>query len=134
MTDAELICALRHEAAHALLNTSLAPKDLLAQAANAIARLTADGPIVQRGTAGDGTPWMGTMREAWNDALLDAGRWHFLAPRLLAADFDWQDSGKCVLAFEWPKNVGVGGSAEQNVDAAIAATQTTSPLGAHRDE
>lgn len=72
MTDAELVSALRNEAAHALLNTSVAPKDLLTRAADAIARLAADGPIVQRGTAGDGSPRMGTMREAWNDGLLAA--------------------------------------------------------------
>ncbi len=34
-----------------------------------LADLQANGPIVQRGITGTKQPWMGTMREAWNDAL-----------------------------------------------------------------
>jgi hypothetical protein len=33
-----------------------------------IERLKKDGPIMQRGTCGDGAPWMGTMRECLEDA------------------------------------------------------------------
>jgi hypothetical protein len=61
-----------------------------------------------------------------NDAELDAlradaARYRWLAPRLIAADFDYNESGKCALVFEWPSNVAVGGNCDQNVDAAIAA-------------
>ncbi len=33
-----------------------------------IAELEADGPQVERGERGDGEPWLGTMRQAWEDA------------------------------------------------------------------
>jgi len=45
-------------------------------------------------------------------------RYRWLAGRLLAADFDWQ--GKTVLVFSWPKNVPVGGTCDQNIDAAMS--------------
>lgn len=47
-------------------------------------------------------------------------RYRWLATRLLAADFDWQ--GETVLVFRWPKNVPVGGTCDQNIDAAMAQT------------
>lgn len=59
----------------------------------------------------------GLRRDNGEDAL-NAARWRWLAPRLIAADFDWQ--GQCVLVFDWPRTVGVGGSCAQNVDAAMA--------------
>lgn len=34
--------------------------------------LKIDGPVMQRGTNADGTPWMGTMRECLNDYKLAA--------------------------------------------------------------
>ena len=65
---------------------------------------------------------------AENDALAaeverlrkNSERYEWLAPRLLAADFDWNESGECVLIFSWPATVGVGGNCDQNIDAALA--------------
>lgn len=54
---------------------------------------------------------------------LDAARYRWLAPRLMAADFDWNETGKCALIFEWPANVGFGGHCDQHIDAAMAAQQ-----------
>ena len=51
---------------------------------------------------------------------VDAERYRFLAPRLLGADFNWNDSGACVIVFEWPKAVGIGGNCDMNIDAARA--------------
>lgn len=51
---------------------------------------------------------------------LKAARYDWLAPRLIGADFDWNESGKCALVFEWPSNIAVGGSCDQNLDAAMA--------------
>jgi hypothetical protein len=51
---------------------------------------------------------------------IKAARYDWLAARLLGADFDWNESGKCALIFEWPSNVAVGGSCDQNLDAAMA--------------
>lgn len=50
----------------------------------------------------------------------DGLRYRWLAPRLCAADFDFNESGMTVLAFEFPKDVDVGGDCTQNVDAAMA--------------
>lgn len=58
-------------------------------------------------------------------AQKDAARYRWLAPRLMAADFDWQDSGKSALIFDWPKNVAVGGTCDQNIDAAIEADRAS---------
>lgn len=50
--------------------TSIEPMaQALKDAVAEIERLRAHGPQVQRGTSDDGTPWMGTMREAWEDAV-----------------------------------------------------------------
>lgn len=51
----------------------------------------------------------------------DAARYRYLSPRLLAAEFDWNETDECVLIFSWPRNVGVGGNCDMNIDAAIAA-------------
>lgn len=56
--------------------------------------------------------------QAQKDSL-DAARYRWLAPRLIAADFDWNETGKCVLVFEWPANVAIGGNCDQNIDAAM---------------
>ncbi len=61
-----------------------------------------------------------------NCAISDANmrqyavRYAFLRERLLAADFDWNESGECALVFKWPRNVPVGGNCDNNIDAAIA--------------
>jgi hypothetical protein len=49
----------------------------------------------------------------------DAARYRWLRDRLLGADFDWNDSGECVLVFSWPKSVPVGGNCDMNIDAAL---------------
>lgn len=60
--------------------------------------------------------------ERGQDAL-DAARYRWLASRFLAADFDWNESGKSAPIFEWPDNVAVGGDCDQNIDAALAASR-----------
>lgn len=42
---------------------------ILTEAADEIERLRSHGPQVQRGTNDDGTPWIGTMRDALEDAI-----------------------------------------------------------------
>jgi hypothetical protein len=51
----------------------------------------------------------------------DAARYRWLKERLLGADFDWNESGVTVLAFEFPRNIGIGGNCDKNIDAAMAA-------------
>jgi hypothetical protein len=74
-----------------------------------------------------------------NDKLIDAGkelrrlspmeadakRYQWLKTRLLGADFDWQETGDCVLVFEFPSRVGVGGNCDMNIDAAMEALAQT---------
>lgn len=55
-----------------------------------------------------------------DDLLADANRYRWLRDRLIAADFDWNETGQSVLIFEWPENVSVGGNCDMNIDAAIA--------------
>jgi len=52
--------------------------------------------------------------------MKDAARYRWLRDRLLGADFDWNDSGECVLVFQWPRNVPVGADCDRNIDAAMA--------------
>jgi len=62
------------------------------------------------------------------DALrIDAERYRYLRDRLVAADFDWNETGDCVLIFDWPKNVPVGGNCDMNIDAAVASAKGDSP-------
>lgn len=49
----------------------------------------------------------------------DAARYRWLRDRLLAADFAWGDPPRPVLVFEWPRDVGVGGDCDKNIDAAM---------------
>ncbi len=52
------------------LRNGAAPLDdpnLNDEAAGTIERLRADGPIIERGISGDGSVWMGTMREVMSD-------------------------------------------------------------------
>lgn len=50
-----------------------------------------------------------------------AARYRWLAPRMIGADFNWNDTGACVLVFNWPRTVPVGASCDINIDAAMAA-------------
>jgi hypothetical protein len=52
---------------------------------------------------------------------VNAKRYEFLRDRLLAADFDWNESGQCVLVFKWPENVAVSADCDDNIDRALAA-------------
>ena len=62
------------------------------------------------------------------DALrIDTERYRYLRDRLVAADFDWNETGDCVLIFDWPKNVPVGGNCDMNIDAAVASAKGDSP-------
>ena len=58
---------------------------------------------------------------------LDAERYRYLRNRLVAADFDWNETGDCVLIFDFPKNVSIGGNCDINIDAAIASTKASAP-------
>lgn len=49
-------------------------------------------------------------------------RYLALMPRLMGADFNWNDSGEHALVFSWPKDLPVGGSCDKNIDALIAHT------------
>lgn len=49
----------------------------------------------------------------------NARRYLWLAPRLMEVDFDWNETGKCALIFEGPRNVGVGGNFDKNIDASM---------------
>lgn len=50
----------------------------------------------------------------------DAERYRFLKNRLFGVDFDYQESGKTVLMFEWP-DTPVSADCDETVDAARAA-------------
>ena len=52
---------------------------------------------------------------------IDAERYRYLRERLVAADFDWNETGDCVLIFDWPNTVPVGGNCDMNIDAAMLA-------------
>lgn len=50
----------------------------------------------------------------------DAERYRFLKERLLGVDFDYCESGKTVLMFDWPRS-SVSADCDWTVDEAIAA-------------
>jgi len=52
----------------------------------------------------------------------DAARYRWLRERLMAADFDWQDSGECALVFAWPKDCAVSGNCDATIDGAMLVT------------
>lgn len=52
--------------------------------------------------------------------IRDAERYRWLRDRLLGADFDWNKSGVTILAFEFPRNIGICGNCDKNIDAAMA--------------
>jgi hypothetical protein len=49
----------------------------------------------------------------------DAARYRFLRERLLGADFDWQESGKSAVVFEWPDGASISADCDASVDAAM---------------
>lgn len=53
-------------------------------------------------------------------------RYLALAPNMLGADFNWNDSGENVLVFSWPKDLPVGGDCDKNIDALIAHQKASS--------
>lgn len=52
----------------------------------------------------------------------NAARYEFLRDRLLAADFDWQESGESVLVFSWP-DAPVSADCDATIDAGIQAVE-----------
>lgn len=54
----------------------------------------------------------------------DAGRYRWLKPRLLGADFDWNEEGNCVLVFEMPNDATVSANCDETIDAAIKGATT----------
>ena len=55
------------------------------------------------------------------DEQKDAARYRWLKPRMMGADFDWNESGACALVFEWPRDVQIGADCDRNIDSAIEA-------------
>jgi hypothetical protein len=55
----------------------------------------------------------------------DAARYRFLRDRLLAADFDWNESGECVLVFRWPSTARVSADCDATVDEAMSTAGVT---------
>jgi len=55
---------------------------------------------------------------------LDAKRYQWLKPRLVGADFDFQESGQTVLVFDWP-NTPISAECDETFDAAIQQTKDT---------
>lgn len=49
----------------------------------------------------------------------DAARFRWLADRLLSVDFDWQDSGECVLVFRYPAWGSVSADARKTIDSGM---------------
>lgn len=73
--------------------------------------------------AGLGTEKCGCAAETEIEGLRqDAMRYRWLRKRLMAADFDWQDSGECALVFSWPKECAVSGNCDATIDAAMLVT------------
>ena len=52
----------------------------------------------------------------------DAARYRWLKNRLLGADFNWNETDLSVLVFEFPRDVGIGGNCDKNIDAAMATS------------
>ena len=62
----------------------------------------------------------------------EAARYRWLRDRMMAADFDWQESGDCALVFEWPKECAVSGNCDATIDAAMLVTANVELTGAAR--
>jgi hypothetical protein len=52
-----------------------------------------------------------------DSAERDAKLYRELKPRMIGADFDWNESGTCVLVFEWAENVPIGADLDRNIEA-----------------
>jgi hypothetical protein len=63
-----------------------------------------------------------TVQQVGADAL-DAARYRFLKARLLGVDFDYCESGKAVLMFDWPQS-SVSADCDWTIDEAIAYRPT----------
>ena len=59
------------------------------------------------------------LAERVNALEADAERYRWLKPRLLGADFDWNEEGNCVLVFEMPNDATVSANCDETIDAAI---------------
>ena len=59
------------------------------------------------------------LTERVNALEADAERYRWLKPRLLGADFDWNEEGNCVLVFEMPNDATVSANCDETIDAAI---------------
>ncbi len=71
----------------------------------------------------DKCSYMGPMRDCpTHGESKDAARYRWLRERLMAADFDWQDSGECALVFAWPKDCAVSGNCDATIDGAMLVT------------
>ena len=64
------------------------------------------------------------------DEQQDAARYRWLKPRMMGADFDWNESGACALVFEWPRDVQIGADCDRNIDSAIEAAHGITKGGA----
>ena len=59
------------------------------------------------------------MLKGARDPWTDADRYQWLRKRLIAGDFDWNESGVCALIFEWPKNAPVSTDCDSTIDQAM---------------
>lgn len=69
-----------------------------------------------------------TAVERWMPAK-DGERYRWLRDRLMAADFDWQESGECALVFAWPKDCAVSGNCDATIDGAMLVTANAKNQG-----
>jgi hypothetical protein len=51
----------------------------------------------------------------------DAERYRWLAPRMLAADFDYNGEGVCALVFEMPGDFSASADCNETIDSAMVA-------------
>lgn len=78
----------------------------------------------------DQCSYMGPMRDCpTHGESKDAARYRWLRKRVLAADFDWQDSGECALVFKWPEDCAVSGDLDATIDAAMLKTPNVKVTG-----
>ena len=53
----------------------------------------------------------------------DAARYRWLKDRLLGADFDWNESGICALAFQMPDDFIASSDCDETIDDAMKGDQ-----------
>jgi hypothetical protein len=56
-----------------------------------------------------------------DDITKDAERYRYWKDKLISVDFDYQESGECVVILESPKSIKYGSDFDKITDAAIAA-------------